>query len=688
VSTLLLSVALAAAADPESLDRIRVTARAEVERDSRSEAVSRIDRDSVDVAGATHPSELLARVPGAWISRGSGQEHLTAIRSPVLTGPGACGAFLFLEDGVPMRPAGFCNVNQLFELNTEQAGRVEVLRGPGAAVHGSNALHGVLNVIPRRIEPGSERAAVVELGSERYRRARASLAEADAARGWRVDAYAVDAGSFREDEGFRQQKLSAQVAAFEAAGTPQLLLSAARLRQDTAGFIEGEDAYRDARRFQNANPEAFRHGEALRLQGRWRFALDGTRSLEIRPYTRHDRLRFIQHFILGKPLEENGSDSLGLQALLKAGDWRIGADIERAWGSVLEFQPEPLREGPPLQQAIRPEGRHYDYRVQADNLAVFAERELALGARTRLLLGARLESLGYDYANRMAAGNLREDGRPCPAAGGCLFNRPEDRRDRYSEPALQLALQHRLDAHWQMRGRIARAFRVPQAGELYRLQRGQDVADLRSEVLYGVELGLSGSGEDWRLALDAYAYDKRNVILRDAAGFNLSDGRTRHRGVEAEASVGLGAGWWLEGNAAWSVQRYAFDRAIAGGETIVHGNEIDTAPRRLAGLRINRLDPRWGRFELEWLHLGGYFLDAANTARYPGHDLVHLRWQRELSPSWRLSARLTNLADRRYAERADLGFGQFRYFPGAGRQLFVALEWRQDRSPSRTLRAF
>ena len=64
--------------------------------------------------GASHVNETLARVPGVWVSRGSGQEHLTAIRSAVYTGAGACGEFSFLENGVPLRPAGFCNINNLF----------------------------------------------------------------------------------------------------------------------------------------------------------------------------------------------------------------------------------------------------------------------------------------------------------------------------------------------------------------------------------------------------------------------------------------------------------------------------------------------------------------------------------------------------------------------------------------------
>src|SRR5690606_29995284 len=62
-------------------------------------------------------------------------------------GSGACGSFLLMENGVPLKPSGFCNVNELFEAHTEQAERIEVLRGPGTAFHGSNGLHGVINII-------------------------------------------------------------------------------------------------------------------------------------------------------------------------------------------------------------------------------------------------------------------------------------------------------------------------------------------------------------------------------------------------------------------------------------------------------------------------------------------------------------------------------------------------------------
>ncbi|MBT3609743.1 MAG: Plug domain-containing protein, partial [Gammaproteobacteria bacterium] len=112
-----------------------------------SGSISVLGGDEIAKVAATHPSDLLNRVAGVWVNKGSGQEHLTAIRSAIYTGSGACGEFAFLEDGIPLRPHGFCNINNLFELNTEQAAAIEVWRGPASAVLGGNALHGAVNVI-------------------------------------------------------------------------------------------------------------------------------------------------------------------------------------------------------------------------------------------------------------------------------------------------------------------------------------------------------------------------------------------------------------------------------------------------------------------------------------------------------------------------------------------------------------
>ena len=130
--------------------------------------------DDIKKIRPTHINELLARVPGTWISRGNGQESLTAIRSPVLSGAGSCGAFQMAQDGIPLRAIGFCNVNQMFESNSEQAGSVEVIRGPGSILYGANALHGAINVISDPISDTSDNSIAYEAGPHDYNRIRAT----------------------------------------------------------------------------------------------------------------------------------------------------------------------------------------------------------------------------------------------------------------------------------------------------------------------------------------------------------------------------------------------------------------------------------------------------------------------------------------------------------------------------------
>ena len=52
-------------------------------------SVGVVDAAALTEIRANHIHESLVRIPGVWISRGSGAEHITAIRSAVLTGAGA-----------------------------------------------------------------------------------------------------------------------------------------------------------------------------------------------------------------------------------------------------------------------------------------------------------------------------------------------------------------------------------------------------------------------------------------------------------------------------------------------------------------------------------------------------------------------------------------------------------------------
>ncbi len=638
---------------------------------------TRIGAETIALLNAAHIHELGTQIPGTWISRGSGQEHLTAIRSPVLTGPGSCGSFLILEDGVASRPTGFCNVNELFELPSEQAMAVEAIRGPASALYGSNAVHGTINVLLP--EPGNRELAVSgEAGPEDFFRGMFLM---NSPFGTGNNAGLVGGllfdhdGGFRDESDYRQAKGFLKYANNLAAGRLEVGFSGNLLNQNTAGFIVGEDAYKDETvRLTNANPESYRNANSQRLLARWQpVATKPDSSWEVLAFLRRSDMDFLQHFLPGQPVEKNGQTSGGVTLLnyTTLGSARVtaGFDVEIANGWLDEYQENPETGTPP-----RPEGQHYDYSAWQWLASPYAQAELPLTERLALVGGLRLEWLRYDYDNRMLDGTTRDDGTPCTPT--CLFNRPADRSDSFTNLAPNIGLLFRPGDDTTVWATWRRGFRAPQAAELYRLQAAQNVADLDSESIDSLEFGWRWQSPHLQVEAVTYTMRKDNYILQDSNRFNVSNGESKHAGVELEVEARNDFGFYASLVGSFAKQTYAFSQAIAGEtEPITDGNEIDTAPETLASARLGWKRDPW-LAEAEWVHQGGYYLTAQEGQDYPGHDLLNLVAAWSFTPAWTATVRVNNVANTLYADRADFAFGNYRYFPGRERETFVELAWR------------
>jgi iron complex outermembrane recepter protein len=642
-------------------------------------SISVVSSNDVALVGATHHAEIMNRAPGTMIQRNSGEESLTAIRSPVLSGPGSCGTFLFLENSIPIRPTGFCNVNELFEVNSEQASSIEVLRGPAGVVYGSGAMHGAINVIQAAPADLPRQSLSLEGGPDEFYRGRLTLSSTGETTDLGGAVIATHDGGWRDHSGLDEQKLNLALSHRGDDSTFGVQFAGTNLNQETAGFIQGFESYKDETIAKsNANPEAYRDAYAMRLTGDYTRPL-GNAQLSIRPFARHSRMDFLQHFLIGKPLEENGQDSLGVATALQTvvfADMQLlaGIDLEYADGFLKETQAGPATDGAPPANAIRPAGKHYDYDVQSQVAALYGQIEQPFAQRFKLTAGARVEYVNYDYDNKMIAGNTRDDGTTCGAAG-CLYARPADRSDNFTNVTSKLGLSYALTEQHLLYVTGTRGMRAPDTSELYRLQRQQSIADLDAEQLDSVEVGARGAFGPLRYSLAGFKMKKDNVIFRDSAGFNVSNGKTDHEGVEYEFNWLPLETLTLALAGTYAKHTYAFNSSVDGGETIVSGRDIDTAPRHVNTARIDWQFLPVANAELEWVGVGRYFIDAANAHDYTGHDLLNLRLGWTIRDNWITTLRLNNVTDEAYADRADFAFGNYRYFPGRGRTLFVEVRY-------------
>ena len=673
----LLAIPLAAAAARNLPDEIIVTAtRYPTPALEFAGNTARVDADRIELLNASHIHEVGTQVPGVWLSRGSGQEHLTAIRSPVLTGPGSCGSFLILEDGIAIRPTGFCNVNELFELPSEQATAIEVIRGPGTALYGSNAVHGTLNVLLPG--PGARGISVSgESGPNEFIRGKlllgvpgAPAAAEDAANvtgggdtGFIGGLLFDHDGGFRAESDYRQAKAFLKYATDLATGRLELGFSGNVLDQETAGFIIGEDSYEDEDiRVTNPNPESYRDANAQRLSARWRPATNtDDDGWNVIGFLRRSDMDFLQHFLLGQPTEENGQTSGGVTLLryftLDRARVTAGFDVEIANGWLEEVQSQPDVGNP-----VRPQGEHYDYDAWQWLASPYAQAEYPLGDRLTLTGGLRLEWLRYDYDNHLAADTVG------------LFTRPADRSDSFLNLAPNIGLNYRPGEHTAIYTTLTRGFRAPQAAELYRLQAGQDVADLDAESVDSLEVGWRWQSPHLQVEAAGFGMRKKDYVLQDSNRFNVSNGESEHVGVELGVDLTSDAGFYASMAATWAKQTYAFSQ-VTGGETITDGNDIDTAPRTLGSLRLGWTGNVW-LTEAEWVHQGRYYLTAQEAQDYPGHDLLNFRASWAVTPNWRATFRMNNVTDELVADRADFAFGDYRYFPGRDREMFVEIAWQ------------
>ncbi|WP_237133038.1 TonB-dependent receptor [Pseudohongiella sp. O18] len=642
-------------------------------------SIAVLSEEELRLISHTHIQEAANRLPGVNINRNNGQESLTAIRSPVLSGGGACGAFLLAEQGIPLRAAGFCNVNELFDSHSENAERIEVIRGPGTAFYGSNAVHGMINVVLPRAGTGND--LTVEYGPRGTLRgnARIGFGEDGGVR-QTVLLNGISEEGFRPESGYDQQKGSwLYETTLDNGMTLDGGITLTNLNQETAGYVVGAEAYKDDDlRRTNPNPEAYRNNRSMRAWTRISYELDGDWDVVLTPYYRDADLDFIQHFLPGTPTETNQHSSVGMQfASYKQIDEQrqlaAGVDVEFTSGSLVQRQDQPTQ-GSAFLQATIPQGRHYDYDVDATQMAPFVQYQQYWDSGFDVTLGLRFERIGYDYTNNMISGRTREDGTPC-GFGGCRYNRPSDRQDTFGNWAPKFALRYALNDSHDVQFRVTRGYRAPQATELYRLQNDQNVADLDAVKIDSVELGFEGSVDRLQYEAVAYYMDKDNEIITDSNRINLNNMHTRHRGIELSGAYEISDAWRL--SAAYNHARHTYENDEISNGVNLNGKDVATAPRNFGSVQLQWRPSTSLMTELQWVAQGEYYTSPDNLNSYEGHDVLNLRTRWDATEDLTLSVNILNLTDRKYAERADWSsFGGDRYFPGEPLRAFVALNWR------------
>lgn len=135
--------------DPAIEDLQTVVVTGNREAALRTETPIVLFKRSARLINETKPTriyEVINKTPGVLMVNLGNEQHMMAIRQPITTN----AYFLYMEDGVPIRPRGVFDQNALLEMNQFTDNSIEVVKGPVSSIYGPEAVGGAVNFITQR----------------------------------------------------------------------------------------------------------------------------------------------------------------------------------------------------------------------------------------------------------------------------------------------------------------------------------------------------------------------------------------------------------------------------------------------------------------------------------------------------------------------------------------------------------
>ncbi|MDP0498753.1 MAG: TonB-dependent receptor [Verrucomicrobiota bacterium JB022] len=638
------------------------------------QSIDAVGPQSASLMSPTWVGEMLNTLPGVLFVQLRGPIDAPSVRLPVSYE----NTQMYLQDGVPLQsPISYNHAAFAYSGALTSLGGVEVLKGPGTALHGSDAFGAVINV--KSLAPTGTPSGSFRLAGGSYGLFEARTEVSDGLGGghsYRVALSTAQEDGWRDMTGWWRHQAIVRHRWANDRTQVDTFITATDFDSEMAGTHTPESYAENPRgdAFDPAVPRDKAHETAkyLRLHSEVTHRLDNIFTLQVTPYLRWiDSDYMVTWEPATLPEVSDDTETLGLLARLYA-DWSprsqtvLGFDVEQTDFATSTLQTLPTVE---VWGDVYPQGLHYDYEVDYRNLAPYLQHTQDLGNNVKLLLGLRYENARYVYDNHLASG--QQD----------AFYRPADRTDRFEavNPKAGLNWEFLPDRH--LYARYAHGFRIPKAESLYALNSSQTGFSLDPEQIDSYELGFKGAlTERVYFATSVYTMRSRDGLtgVTTLAGeITTNAGKRRYDGVEAQIA------WRARDNLTLTLAG-----AVQGSE-ILQDQPDGEDPRGVNGKTPHYQPARSGHVGLQWWpevlerrlmvglglqYLGPWWIDDQNTARTDDEYLVDLRLRYAFASGWAVTGKVLNLLDREFPIAAhDSGYGP-RFRPVDAQRASVGLE--------------
>jgi iron complex outermembrane receptor protein len=656
---------------------------------------------SVDVVGVdelregqaqVNLSESLGRVPGLVIRnrQNYAQDLQISVRGYGARATfGVRGVRLFV-DGIPASAPDGSGQAANFPLGS--ADRVEVVRGPMAALYGASSGGALLLYTEDGQQPAQWRTGLVA-GSDGLWRASTQVTGqtgTQQAPGW---SYALDVSGFATDGARPQSAADRTTANMKLSRLHEGGRTVLVFNRHSSSALDPQGLDRAAF---NANPEQTNAG-ALSFNTRktvsqtqlglaFEQALGGGHKLELMGYGGQRQVVQYQSITTGAQVPAGSSggvidldrDYWGWNTRWRhEGDWQ-GGRLSLSAGLASDHQSD-KRKGYEnfVGSALGVQGKlRRDEVNRAQTLDPYLQAEWRTQELT-LMGGVRQTHTEYESTDRYIVGTNRDD---------------SGSKD-YTATLPVVGVRWQWSPSVQAFASIGKGYEIPTLNEV--AYRSGGVSGFNTELnaarSTSAELGLRGRAD--KLRWSATAFDIRTddeIVVQNNTGGRTTfqnAGRTLRQGLEL-------AGEWRTGpvtlTTAYTWMRANYQDAFLTCTTagcpnatpqvqVPQGNQIPGLPKQQLFAQA-AWDTGWAgsRVTLEARHVGRVMVNDLNTDAAAAHTLFNLGVQfKQERGDWTLKefVRLDNLSDQKHAGSVIVNDGNGRFFePGAGRKLLLGLE--------------
>ncbi|RTQ47491.1 TonB-dependent receptor [Hymenobacter gummosus] len=702
----------------QDLQTVVVTASREAQlRTEAPVAISKLAPTIVQDTKPTLLAELINKVPGVVMLNYGNEQHGMGIRQPF----GTSAYFLYLEDGVPLRPMGVFNHNALLETNPLAINSIEVVKGPASSLYGPEAVGGAVNVLTKR--PTSVPTASLGGQGDQYGYRRLQFGGGGmitSKLGAYVSGYlARQRNSWLASSDYDKQAVNGRV---EYALTARLRLTAAasysNYDSQTSSAVDSVAYYR--REYSSTSDFTYRRTYALRARLTAKQQWNAQHATTLTAFFRDNRIgQNPSYGIRWNPTPSATNDPTQARGEINVSAFRSYGLIaqhsvrfnwlnSRLLGGA-SFDLSPTRYDAhqlDLAAQLRPNGRSVakytvlaerpdlpiaDYDTQLRNAAVYAQLDVhPIGAlpQLQLTLGGRFDRLAFDYRNYLDQSTGQK---------------------AYQQATPKAGLTYDLGKGRGLYANYSQGFAPPGLTAIFRKRPGTGVAtggvsvpadfyyNLRPARFYNQEIGGWASLFDSKVYVDVAVYqlDGRNELLSIRQPDNSTDyqsaGKTLHRGVEygltyrptRELLFRFGGT-----NAVHRFERFVLSTNARDAVQNVDGKQMPQAPRWVANTELT-YKPQWLpglRVAAEYQRISAWYQDQVNRVKYDDRGLFGARGVSVLNLrtgySWRetveVFVNVLNLTDELYATAATRGNNatdRSTYTPGAPRTVAVGLQY-------------